>query len=289
MRGSDRRSGELFSYVDVETRVRSDHPLRAIRSIVNETLEALSGEFDGALRGRRRAAVDPAGDAAAGDAAAGVLHDPLGAPADGAARVRPLVPLVRRAFGGRAGLGPFDLLEEPRPPARRRGRGEVPRRGADPAQGEAAAVDPALQRRRDADRGLGEPEVVQAQARRGRGSGRSARGRRGGDGDGRAQRRGRLQGREALERDASLDHRSRGAALSQGAGHGGEALLHRPWADGEPLRADRRRAAHPGLGPRRAAGRAGDDRAACRIARAPSRSAPTRATTRPTSSRSCGR
>ena len=41
MRGSDRRSGELFSYVDVEKRVRSDHPLRAIRSIVNETLEAL--------------------------------------------------------------------------------------------------------------------------------------------------------------------------------------------------------------------------------------------------------
>ena len=130
-----------------------------------------------ALRGRRRAAVDPAGDAAAGDAAAGVLHDPLGAPVDGAARVRPLVPLVRRAFGGRAGLGPFDLLEEPRPSARRRGRREVPRRGVEPAQGEAAAVEPALQRRRDPDRGLGEPEVVQAQAGRGRGSGRSARGR----------------------------------------------------------------------------------------------------------------
>src|SRR5688500_16032567 len=46
MRGSDRRSGELFSYVDMERRVRSDHPLRAIRSIVNETLEALTGEFD---------------------------------------------------------------------------------------------------------------------------------------------------------------------------------------------------------------------------------------------------
>ena len=46
MRGSDRRSGELFSYVDVETRVRSDHPLRRIRTIVNETLEALTGEFE---------------------------------------------------------------------------------------------------------------------------------------------------------------------------------------------------------------------------------------------------
>src|SRR6478735_7572686 len=46
MRGSDRRSGELFSYVNVEARVRSDHPLRASRSSVNETLDALSGEFE---------------------------------------------------------------------------------------------------------------------------------------------------------------------------------------------------------------------------------------------------
>ena len=29
-----------------ETRVRSDHPLRAIRSIVNDTLDALSGKFE---------------------------------------------------------------------------------------------------------------------------------------------------------------------------------------------------------------------------------------------------
>ena len=46
MRGSDRRSGGLFPYVDVETRVRSDHPLRAIRSIVNATLEELTPVFD---------------------------------------------------------------------------------------------------------------------------------------------------------------------------------------------------------------------------------------------------
>jgi transposase len=35
----------LFSYVDVEERVPADHPLRAIRTIVNEVLEGLSGEF----------------------------------------------------------------------------------------------------------------------------------------------------------------------------------------------------------------------------------------------------
>jgi len=46
MRGWDRRSGKLVSCVDVETRVRSHHPLRAIRLIGNETLEALSGAFE---------------------------------------------------------------------------------------------------------------------------------------------------------------------------------------------------------------------------------------------------
>nr|MBA3517199.1 IS5/IS1182 family transposase [Hyphomicrobiales bacterium] len=35
MRGSDQRSGALFSYVDLEARVRPDHPLRPIRAIVN--------------------------------------------------------------------------------------------------------------------------------------------------------------------------------------------------------------------------------------------------------------
>ena len=34
MRGSDQRSGSLFSYVDLEARVRADHPLRPIRAIV---------------------------------------------------------------------------------------------------------------------------------------------------------------------------------------------------------------------------------------------------------------
>ncbi len=45
MRGSDERSGSLFSYVDLEARVRGDHPLRAIREIANAALGDLSGEF----------------------------------------------------------------------------------------------------------------------------------------------------------------------------------------------------------------------------------------------------
>jgi transposase len=45
MRGSDRRSGELFSYVDLEQRIRLDHPLRIIRALTDAALEALSGDF----------------------------------------------------------------------------------------------------------------------------------------------------------------------------------------------------------------------------------------------------
>ncbi len=45
MRGGDVRTGELFSYVDLESRVRKDHPLRAIRQIVNEALASLEADF----------------------------------------------------------------------------------------------------------------------------------------------------------------------------------------------------------------------------------------------------
>ena len=45
VRGGDERTGELFSYVDLEARVRRDHPLRAIRAIVNEALSALERDF----------------------------------------------------------------------------------------------------------------------------------------------------------------------------------------------------------------------------------------------------
>jgi transposase len=45
MRGGDVRTGQLFSYVDLEDRVRRDHPLRAIRQIANEALVLLEREF----------------------------------------------------------------------------------------------------------------------------------------------------------------------------------------------------------------------------------------------------
>lgn len=45
MRGSDERSGALFSYVDLEARVPTAHPLRTIRTVVNAALTGLSPGF----------------------------------------------------------------------------------------------------------------------------------------------------------------------------------------------------------------------------------------------------
>src|SRR5438045_4105771 len=45
MRRSDESSGSLFSYVDLEARVRGDHPLRTIREIANAALSDLSKAF----------------------------------------------------------------------------------------------------------------------------------------------------------------------------------------------------------------------------------------------------
>jgi transposase len=59
MRGSDKRSGELFSYVNLEDRVGRDHPLRAIREIANVALADLSGEFAALYSGTGRPSIAP--------------------------------------------------------------------------------------------------------------------------------------------------------------------------------------------------------------------------------------
>jgi transposase len=46
MRGADRQTAAMFSYLSPETLVPENHPLRAIRPLVNAALERLSGDFD---------------------------------------------------------------------------------------------------------------------------------------------------------------------------------------------------------------------------------------------------
>jgi transposase len=59
MRGDDKICGRLFSYIDLEDRVRADHPLRSIREIANAALVALSGEFAALYSGMGRPSVPP--------------------------------------------------------------------------------------------------------------------------------------------------------------------------------------------------------------------------------------
>jgi len=59
MRGSDKTSGSLFSYVDLEARVPAGHPLRVIRGIVNDALADLDAEFARLYEGRGRASIAP--------------------------------------------------------------------------------------------------------------------------------------------------------------------------------------------------------------------------------------
>jgi len=46
MRGEDQQQNHMFSYLSPEARVRKDHPLRAIRAMVDEVLCQLSRRFD---------------------------------------------------------------------------------------------------------------------------------------------------------------------------------------------------------------------------------------------------
>ncbi|WP_298422449.1 transposase, partial [Rhodoblastus sp.] len=59
MRGTDDQAGRLFSYVDLEARVRRDHPLRAIQSIVNEALSALASDFSALYSKTGRPSIPP--------------------------------------------------------------------------------------------------------------------------------------------------------------------------------------------------------------------------------------
>jgi len=45
MRGNDQRQDGMFSYISLEARVPSNHPLRPIRVMVDEALKAMSRDF----------------------------------------------------------------------------------------------------------------------------------------------------------------------------------------------------------------------------------------------------
>jgi len=188
MRGGDERSGSLFSYVDLEARVGRDHPLRTIRSIVNEALAALSGEFSTLYSSMGRPSIPPEK----------LLRAML---LQAFYSIRSERQLMERLE--------FDLLFR-----------WFVGVGVDDAAWDHSTFSKNRERLLEGDVAAKLLSAVLAQGRR--------------------RRRG-LSRPEALERDACFDDRSGSAPLSQRTGQGGEALLHRPRADGEPQRPGRRR------------------------------------------------
>ncbi len=59
MRGADRQTAAMFSYISPEGLVPQNHPLRAIRPLVNAALQRLSGRFEQMYAPRGRDSIAP--------------------------------------------------------------------------------------------------------------------------------------------------------------------------------------------------------------------------------------
>ncbi len=59
MRGTDQKPAAMFSYVSTEERVPGDHPLRAIRTFVDEILREMTREFDARYARHGRPSIPP--------------------------------------------------------------------------------------------------------------------------------------------------------------------------------------------------------------------------------------
>jgi hypothetical protein len=59
MRGTDKTSGSLFSFVDLYARVLARHPLRKIRQVVNNALASLDAEFQATYTDLVRPSIPP--------------------------------------------------------------------------------------------------------------------------------------------------------------------------------------------------------------------------------------
>ncbi len=59
MRGSDQGQGSMFSYVDLERRIPRSHPLRRIRSLMDEALGELSERFETIYASSGRPSIPP--------------------------------------------------------------------------------------------------------------------------------------------------------------------------------------------------------------------------------------
>jgi len=114
MRGDDREPNAMFSYVSAEQRVPKEHPLRAIRALVDDVLRDMSRAFDGLYARVGRPPIPPERLLRAQllQIFYSIRSERL---VDGAVGLQRAVPVVRRHGHGGADLGAHGVFEESRP------------------------------------------------------------------------------------------------------------------------------------------------------------------------------
>jgi hypothetical protein len=116
MRGADTFTESPFTLHRLEDFVPPDHPLRAIRQMVNEALGKMDALFAGMYEAHSkggRPSIAPEKLLRA-FASSGVLQYPFGAPTHGASPVQPPVSLVHWPGDGGVGVGAHGVHEKPR-------------------------------------------------------------------------------------------------------------------------------------------------------------------------------
>jgi hypothetical protein len=113
MRGNDQQQGHVFSYISPEQRVRKDHPLQPIRTMVDQVLKKLSPEFHKMYSKVGRPSIPP--EQLLRALLLLMLYSVRSAAAGGGDRLQHLVSLVRGAELGRCDVGCHGVHEEPRP------------------------------------------------------------------------------------------------------------------------------------------------------------------------------
>ena len=210
MRGDDRRPDTMFSYVAPEQRVPADHPLRAIRTMVDTALRELSPEFARLYPKTGRPSIPPE------QLLRALLLQMLYSVRSERQLMEQLdYNLLFRWF---VGLSMDDRVWDPTVFTKNRERllrGDIARAFFERvlAQAQARQLDlgGALHGRRDADRGVGRAEELQDEGDGGAATRRSR------------QSHSQLPRRTAVERDPCLDHRSGGPAGPEGARQRSEA------------------------------------------------------------------
>jgi len=110
MRGEDLQQHEVFSYGSLEERVPGSHPLRAIRSMVDEALKELSNRFDEIYGEEGRKSIPPERLLRA------LLLQMLYSVRSERMlmeQMEPFVPLVRESVSQRTGMASDGIHQEP--------------------------------------------------------------------------------------------------------------------------------------------------------------------------------